>query len=181
MFSLRRPEVSDLIPLMKAIIHSVKDDQIAILPNDKDLLLLQIDSMLNSAKQSDDLSRETLQEGLSLLQHISVAVNLDRYVYFSHCVTRASTLIDALLNQDDTSDQREHQSLAQLTEYLIHHSIIDDIHTLKSGNRAKVVKAYQTHILSFTEAVDAIKALMACHQKLQLSQLSTLAARPLAA
>ncbi|MGL6259244.1 hypothetical protein [Vibrio sp. WXL210] len=169
MFILNSPKVSDLTRLMQDIIRSVREDQIAILPKERDSIIEQIDLLIEQASGAQQYQVADLNQALALLERISIVVNLNRYAHLSNNIKRAKGLIGALKTG---SEKTPPASTSLLVAYLSTHGIISNSAELHHGNKASITSAYQNGSLSLSEAIDAFEAIVACSNKLHLSQLS---------
>lgn len=169
MFFLNSPKVSDLTRLMQDIIHSVREDQIAILPKERVNIIEQINALNGQTSNAEQYLAEDLDQALRILERISIVVNLNRYALLSNHIKRAKALINALI-----SDQERTPSACTslLAAYLSTHGIISNSAELHYGNKASITSAYQAGALTLSEAIDAFEAIVACSNKLQISQLS---------
>ncbi|QIA65573.1 hypothetical protein GT360_18755 [Vibrio astriarenae] len=169
MFVLNSPKVSDLTWLMQDIIRSVREDQIAILPKERVSITAQIDSLIEQTEGAEQYLHSDLNNALKLLERISIVVNLHRYAHLAIQINRARALINSLIANQDTKPSACTNLLAA---YLSTHGIITNQAELYCGNKASITSAYQTGTLTLSEAIDAFEAIVACSNKLQISQLS---------
>lgn len=172
MFDLHRFKLDNLFELCKEIAKDVKDDQIAILPQDRQYIAAALKLYTDTTQNDLECVSESLHELHAVLLHLSNVVNLQRYYRLEENVRQAFLFIDrySLYIEQPKSDV---DLRTKLTLFLLNKGVISHESQLQQGNSSSIVNAYIKGFLSLTEAYDAISAASNCRHSLQLHQIRT--------
>ncbi|WP_394144765.1 hypothetical protein [Vibrio atypicus] len=171
MFSIQLANIDDLTSLMRQILSSVREERVTVLPKEKYALLARADDLFQHVSISKKVDQTALSEALAIIERLALVVNLERFSHFGRDIERASQIINTLQTVLEAPKTQNDASIERLTEYLLYQRIIDCPSTIQTGNSIPITKAYLAGMLNFSEAVEAVEALVACKKKLQLIQL----------
>ncbi|CDT29163.1 acyltransferase [Vibrio crassostreae] len=169
--TIKQPELTDFVRLFQEIIAHVRDDSVKIFPKEKGRIIARVEQLVEDTLEKQQVEAAHIDQALTLVEHLSIVVNLNRYEQFNQLLERARKVATYLLNNDAASPCQDEEKMRLLFSYLKHRQMVSKPTQLTEGNGLHIAAAYRKGLLNLSEAIDAYRAQLTCQNRLQFVQL----------